>query len=139
VRAIYYYRALDPVEAKEQFGYVHNFLVHKWYFDEMYDAVLVRPAVVVGWFFSGIDRYVLDGFAHFLARATVVIAWLHRGFDTFFVDWLVNLTASILYRTGNLLRGVQTGFLRSYVLFLALGAIALFVLLSYLVATAAAR
>ncbi|MGL4551636.1 MAG: proton-conducting transporter membrane subunit [Gemmataceae bacterium] len=137
--ATYYFRALDPAEAKEQFPAVHAFLVHKWYFDEVYDALLVRPVVVVGRAFAAFDKNVLDGTLHALARGTVAVAKAHRSFDTYFVDWLVNLTASVIYRTGNSLRGVQTGFLRSYVLFLALGAVALFVLLSYFVATAAAR
>src|SRR5262249_17160558 len=40
---IYYSRVLDPTEAKAQFPGVHRFLWHKWYFDELYSAMLVRP------------------------------------------------------------------------------------------------
>ena len=28
---------------RERFARVHNFLLHKWYFDELYDAAFVRP------------------------------------------------------------------------------------------------
>ncbi len=36
---------------KEQFPAVHAFLTHKWYFDELYSAMVVRPALVVAhWF-----------------------------------------------------------------------------------------
>ena len=44
---LYYYRVLDPAEAQEQFPGVHRFLRHKWYFDELYSVMLVRPALVV--------------------------------------------------------------------------------------------
>ena len=57
---IYYYRVLDPAEAKEQFPGVHRFLAHKWYFDELYSAMLVRPALVVAgwcrWFDTDVHR-----------------------------------------------------------------------------------
>ena len=36
------------------------------------------------------------------------------------VDGLVNLTARVLYGVGNWLRNLQTGYIRSYVLFLVL-------------------
>ena len=34
------------VLAAEQFPGVHRFLLHKWYFDELYSAVVVRPGVI---------------------------------------------------------------------------------------------
>jgi NADH:ubiquinone oxidoreductase subunit 5 (chain L)/Multisubunit Na+/H+ antiporter, MnhA subunit len=42
---------------------VYTFLVHKWYFDELYDALFVRPALVFGralW--RGFDLGVIDRF-----------------------------------------------------------------------------
>src|SRR4029079_12066592 len=76
--ATYYFRALDPAEAKEQLAYVHNFLIHKWYFEQLCRAVPVRPAVTVGRFFAAFDRNVLDGTVHAVARATVAVAKGHR-------------------------------------------------------------
>src|SRR5437588_8559509 len=58
---LYYYRALDPVEAREQFPGVHTFLRHKWYFDEIYSAVVVRPSLVVAHWFKAFDLWVIDG------------------------------------------------------------------------------
>lgn len=136
---IYYFRSFDPSEAKEQFPTIHAFLIHKWYFDEIYDSILVRPVVVLGRLFAAFDHKFLNTTVDTIAHISLMVAKGHRFFDTYFIDWLVNVTASSIYRMGDSLRAMQTGFVRSYVLFLAIGAIAIFVLLSYVVAAAAAR
>ena len=51
---------------------------------------------------------------------------------------LANLIGNVTYWVGARLRGVQTGFLRSYVLFLVLAAVGIFIVLSYLVRMATA-
>jgi hypothetical protein len=55
------------------------------------------------------------------------------------VDGLVNVAGNSVYGVGRSLRNVQTGHLRGYVLFLMLGAVALFALATYFVSLAAAR
>jgi NADH-quinone oxidoreductase subunit L len=135
---LYYNHALDPAEAKEQFPKLHAFLVHKWYFDELYSAVVVRPALVVGRWCRSFDGGVIDGVLHALARGTVQLARWDGRFDNGFVDWLVNLVGNVTYSVGAWLRTVQTGSLRNYVLFLVLAAVGIFVALSYFVALAAA-
>ncbi|MBY0229374.1 MAG: NADH-quinone oxidoreductase subunit L [Gemmataceae bacterium] len=134
--ATYYYHALDPEEARAQFPGLHAFLVNKWYFDHAYSVLVVRPAMTVAHFFKWFDLRVLDGFIHSLARGTVTVAKGHGKFDNGFIDWLVNLVANVTHSIGSSFRSVQTGFLRSYVLFLALAAAALFVALAYFVSIA---
>ena len=42
---------------------LYAFLVHKWYFDELYDFIFVRPAKYIGWaLWRGGDGRVIDGF-----------------------------------------------------------------------------
>ena len=42
---------------------LHNFLINKWYFDELYDFLLVKPAKKIGNFFWKVgDVYIIDGF-----------------------------------------------------------------------------
>ena len=57
-------------------------------------------------------------------------------FDARIIDGLVNVLAQACYGLAARLRGVQTGYLRSYVLFLALAVVGVFVLVSLLVARA---
>jgi NADH-quinone oxidoreductase subunit L len=127
--AMYYFGALDPEEAKEQFPGVHAFLSHKWYFDELYSAVLVRPSLAVAHWCRNFDTYVIDGFVHLIARWNLLTSYWSGRFDKGIVDGLANLIADVSYAVGAWLRNVQTGYLRSYVLFLALAAMAVWMLL----------
>ncbi len=132
------FKVFDPAEVKEQFPWLHRFLSHKWYFDELYSAALVRPSVVVGRWFAAFDRRAIDGAVDGASRFTVLASKWNGLFDLGVIDGLVNLTARVIYGVGGWLRGVQTGYLRSYVLFLALAAVGIFVVLSYFVAMATA-
>jgi NADH-quinone oxidoreductase subunit L len=135
--ALYYYCILDPHEARMQFPAVYNFLLHKWYFDELYSAVLVRPGLVVANWARNFDLNVIDGFVNFLAQIGVWLAWVSGLFDRYVVDGLANLLASVSYGIGGWLRRFQTGYLRNYVLFLVLGAVSIWVILSFLMGTPA--
>jgi NADH-quinone oxidoreductase subunit L len=135
---LYWRRVLDPAEAQERYPGVHRFLSHKWYFDELYSVLLVRPSLMVARGFRWFDAVVIDGAVNGLGRCTVGLAKWDGLFDKTIIDGLANLTARVIQATGRWLRTWQTGSLRSYVLFLALAVIGLFVLLRYLATAAAA-
>jgi NADH-quinone oxidoreductase subunit L len=135
---LYVTRVMDPADAKEQFPGVHAFLWNKWYFDDLYSVVVVRPALVVSHWFRAFDLKFIDGIIHGAAHAVLWLRAVSGRFDNGVVDGLVNLVGDVIYGTGARLRGMQTGYLRSYVLFLALAAIVIFVVLSYFVTRATA-
>lgn len=59
----YIRRPYLPVELASQQPLLYNFLLNKWYFDELYDLIFVRPAKWIGrflWKFG--DGYIIDGF-----------------------------------------------------------------------------
>ncbi len=59
---IYLRRPEVPVMLRDRFKDVYLFLYNKWYFDEAYDAVIVRPIEVFGRFCSQIfDQVILQG------------------------------------------------------------------------------
>ena len=134
----YYYHRLDPADSKEQFPGLYALLENKYYFDEVYSVLLVRPAMVVARAFSRFDTTRIDGLIHGVARTTLRVARGYGRFDSGIIDGLVNLVGNVAYSIGSRFRKVQTGYLRSYVLFLALAAVGLFILLSYFVARATA-
>jgi NADH-quinone oxidoreductase subunit L len=69
---------------------VHRLLLHKYYVDEIYDAVIVHPLV----------RISQDG--------------LWRGFDVRVVDAIVNGVGSMVAGGSTVLRRLQTGSVRAY-------------------------
>jgi NADH-quinone oxidoreductase subunit L len=130
--SVYYFNMLDPADAKEQFPGIYKFLVNKWYFDSVYSAMLVRPALAVAGWCKFFDSTVIDGAIHGTARVTVKVARDSGRFDNGIIDGLVNVLADACYATGTWLRNVQTGYLRSYVLFLVLAAVGIWVILTSL-------
>jgi len=126
---LYGAKSVDPAEIKRQFAGLHNFLVEKWHFDTLYDVMFVRPVHVVAGWCAWIDRNILDGFLHTSCKLTVDVSSLDRRFDEAIVDGLVNLLADVTFGIGRSLRAVQTGLLRQYVMFIAVGVMTLFVLL----------
>lgn len=125
----YYFRVLDPGESQDRFPGVHRFLWHKWYFDELYSAIIVRPGLAIAQWCAAFDRIVIDGLVNATGRWAVTISTISGQADRGIVDGFVNLIANVSYAIGAWFRNVQTGYLRTYVLFLALAAIALFILL----------
>ena len=52
-----------PVELANQHQLLYRFLLNKWYFDELYDFIFVRPAKWIGHFlWKKGDGFVIDGF-----------------------------------------------------------------------------
>jgi len=130
--AFFWWGALNPEDVRRQFAPVYRALVNKWYFDELYDAIFIQPSFVVARMVSGIDKRWIDAFLDWLARSCV---WFSKVFDMIadrtIVDGLVNLVAGWTYSLGLSLHSVQTGRLRQYVMFIVIGAVAIFVLIGF--------
>jgi len=129
--AFYGWRLVDPREVKAQFKPIYNFLVGKWYFDELYQVLFVKPTHFVARRVSEFDRKVIDGLIDRSAWAVRKISVIDDWIDRTFVDGLVNLVARWTHAIGLSLRVVQTGKLRQYAMFVIVGTVGLFVLVSF--------
>ena len=90
-----------PVELARQHEPLYRFLLNKWYFDELYDFLLVRPAIWLGrLLWKGGDGWLIDGF----------------GPD--------GVSARVLDVTRNVVR-LQTGYLYHYAFAMLIGVAAL--------------
>jgi NADH-quinone oxidoreductase subunit L len=59
----YIQRPYLPVELANQQPMLYQFLLNKWYFDELYDLIFVRPAKWIGYtLWKKGDGFVIDGF-----------------------------------------------------------------------------
>ncbi|MCA9114354.1 MAG: NADH-quinone oxidoreductase subunit L [Planctomycetaceae bacterium] len=126
---LYGLRIVNPAEIGRHLSGLHGFLVEKWQFDTLYDVMFVRSTRVVAGWAAAFDRVVFDGFLHSVCRGTVNVSRWDRKFDESIIDGLVNLVGDSVFTVGRSLRRVQTGHLRQYVMFIAVGVMALFVLL----------
>jgi proton-translocating NADH-quinone oxidoreductase chain L len=117
----------NPKDIAAAFPGLHDFLIHKWYFDELYDAALVRPALALARLASNFDRWIIDGIVNGSAFLTEHLSRLEGVFDNIAVDGIVNWSARGVYVVGDWSRGIQTGRLRNYLMFLAIALVGLFV------------
>jgi NADH-quinone oxidoreductase subunit L len=75
-----------PALAARRFRAVYLFLLNKWYFDELYDALFVRPALALGrglWQRGDggtIDRFGPDGLAATTIRLAIRASRLQTGY-----------------------------------------------------------
>jgi NADH-quinone oxidoreductase subunit L len=59
----YIQRPYLPVELANQQPMLYQFLLNKWYFDELYDLIFVRPAKWIGYtLWKKGDGFIIDGF-----------------------------------------------------------------------------
>ncbi|MBU4272804.1 MAG: NADH-quinone oxidoreductase subunit L [Planctomycetes bacterium] len=128
--AFYGLRKLDPADARRTFSPLYKLFVHKWWFDELYALLLIRPVLRISNWVEAIDKRVIDWLADNSARAVAAVARLDDWIDRIFVDNTVNLLARWTYSTGLWLRRLQTGNVRQYVMWLGAGLVGLFVLMN---------
>jgi NADH-quinone oxidoreductase subunit L len=77
-----------PAAFVAQFPHLHRFLMHKWYFDELYDLIFVRPAMWLGHLLwkkgdeGTIDRFGPHGAAYAVGVGNKLTARLQSGYVT---------------------------------------------------------
>ncbi|HVJ84991.1 MAG TPA: NADH-quinone oxidoreductase subunit L, partial [Caulifigura sp.] len=120
---------VNPAAIKMQLKGLHTFLTDKWIFDSAYDVMFVRPAHVVARWAQAFDKSVLDSLLHRVSKSMVDISKWDRKFDETVVDRLVNVVGELTFSAGRSIKGLQTGRLRQYVMFIAFGVLGLFLAL----------
>jgi NADH-quinone oxidoreductase subunit L len=121
---------LNPAEVARQFKPIYVFLWNKWYFDELYHYLFVKPTLFVANRVAEFDKVVIDGIIDGLAMITRMVARLDDLSDRYLIDGLANGLAAWTYATGVKLRSAETGRIRQYVMFIVVGTVAMFVLIS---------
>ncbi len=118
-----YRRAGQTDPMRRALGPVYSLIEHKYYFDELYDFLFVRPSK---WFaeqftYMFLDRQVIDGILHRAARIFFALGRIFRNnFDAPVINGFGDFTASVTQSFGRLLRRIQTGEVQQYLLFVAL-------------------
>jgi NADH-quinone oxidoreductase subunit L len=90
-----------PRQFVGQFGVLYQFLLNKWYFDELYHALFVAPAFALGRFFwkvgdvGFIDRFGPNGIAALVVQGNKITRRLQSGYlYTYALVMLIGLAAA---------------------------------------------
>jgi NADH-quinone oxidoreductase subunit L len=122
--------AADPLS--RWLGPLHTLLRNKYYIDELYTTVFVRPAYWFGETFvsAWTDRKVIDGFLHGVARSALAMgAWLRRWIDILIVNGFGDFVGGSTKDAGRTFRVIQSGRVQAY---LAAGLLFAGLMLSFL-------
>ncbi|TFH35357.1 MAG: hypothetical protein E4G99_07470, partial [Anaerolineales bacterium] len=109
--------AADPL--RKPLGGLYTLFQNKYYFDEIYQAAIVRPAY---WFaetftYRWIDRGLIDGFLHLIARVSLKIGtYLRTYIDMPIVNGAGDAVGEGVKRIGRSIRVIQTGRVQEYLI-----------------------
>ncbi len=116
----------------ERWKGVWTVVYNKYYVDELYEVMVLRPTSQVARAFSWFDGKILDGLVHTVAAFTRAFANLDGAIDKYLVDGAVNGVANVIGWAGGSLRHLQTGRIQTY-LYGALGGALVVVLVNFLI------
>ncbi len=122
---VYYWKVVPSSTLRAAAGSLFELVSHKYYFDELYQAVFVRGTVWISQALRTFDVYVIDALVNLIGYAGIGLTRIGRVIDTYVVDGLVNLIGWVVGRVGGGLRYIQTGRAQNYLLAIALGVIVL--------------
>jgi NADH-quinone oxidoreductase subunit L len=105
-------------------GPLHTVLKHKYYIDELYQTVFIRPSQAIArvtgdW----IDRGIIDGILHAIARVFTWIGDLLKVLNLWLIDGFGDGIPVAIGKLGQRLRFLQTGSVQQYLLLLAVFAL----------------
>jgi NADH-quinone oxidoreductase subunit L len=120
---MYYKKKISPDAIVEKFKPIHTLLYNKYYFDEIYNYILIAPLMgftrVLWWF----DANIIDGLVNLTGWATVKWADIKMWFDKWIIDGAVNGLGYICMAAAWLLKYLQTGSVQFYTLIVAAASI----------------
>jgi NADH-quinone oxidoreductase subunit L len=130
---MYLKNVLSAENMGKRAGFLYDWSLNKYYFDENYDKYLYQPTLRLAKKISWIDwelydKYFINGFGR-------VTAWASRvsgKFDYDIIDQLlVDGFGRIADNLGSILKKVQTGKLQNYLLYVTVGIIILMIIQSF--------
>ncbi len=106
--------AADPL--RSVLGPVYTLLENKYYFDELYELIFVRPArwLAEKVIYLAIDKGIIDGTLHTIGRAVEWWAFRNKDFDTYVVNGFGDAVPNGIGNLGDAFKYVQSGRVQQY-------------------------
>jgi NADH-quinone oxidoreductase subunit L len=126
---VYVFRIIDPDKTAQAIRPLYLYSFNKWYWDEIYDATIIKGSILISKILAWFDTNIVDGLVNGVATIFRKFAFFNGGVDKYVVDGLVNFTAFTVQTTGAVFRKIQTGKVQTYlvmVVFAVLGWFALY-------------
>lgn len=125
---------MDPLE--RPLGSIHKLLKNKYYFDELYEAIFIRPSYWISETFTykWLDLKLIDGLLHTIARFGLFAGRVLRNlFDLPVVNGAGDAVGEGTRGFGGILRHIQSGRVQQYMVAALAAVFVVGILLYYLV------
>ena len=108
--------ASDPDPLISPLGPIHTLLLRKYFLDDLYHYVLVRPSKWISerLMYRWMDQGLIDGLLHAIGFAAMRIGAGARLFDTWGINYPPDRLGDGVKLTGRSLRVIQTGRIQNY-------------------------
>jgi NADH-quinone oxidoreductase subunit L len=127
-----------PAKIEKKLNGFYELVYHKYYVDEIYDALFVNRTKDLGLALGSFDRNVIDGLGvNGVGWMTRFISLVSMWWDTWIVDGSVRLGARIVWLLSFPVRMIQDGEMQDYMLLIVIGLIGFMAYYFHLVRAAA--
>ncbi len=124
----------EPDPLRRILGPIFVGMENKWWIDELYDFLILRPYVAISWFLADVVdwRFLHDWFHDSVLGSAYRNGsrWLAWVFDLRVIDGFANGLGNVTKGASQRLRVLQTGYVRNYALAVLVGGV---LVLSYFI------
>jgi NADH-quinone oxidoreductase subunit L len=110
-----------------KFAFVYKIVFNKYYVDELYNIIIIRPLLWFNDVIKSFDQAIIDGLVNATASLGVFWSAVSGWWDWFFVDGAVNVVAEATITSGRKVRKLQTGKIQHYFYIILFGLIVMLI------------
>ena len=125
---MYIKKSISPQALGARFKSLYTLLYNKWYFDEIYDAAIIKPTLAFTNLLWSFDGGIIDWVVNFFGKFTLWLSVVKNWIDVHIVDGAVNGLGYTIWATGALLRQFQTGKVQMYGFFIIFGIVLMLII-----------
>jgi NADH-quinone oxidoreductase subunit L len=122
----YVFGVIDPDKTAQAIRPLYLYSFNKWYWDEIYDATVIKGSMLISKMLAWFDANIIDGIVNGIATIFRKVAFANGSFDKYVVDGLVNFTAFFVQTSGAVLRKTQTGKVQTYLVMVTVAVLGYF-------------
>ena len=111
---VYVFGFINPEKTAQRIRPFYLFSFNKWYWDEIYDATVIKGSLLLSKILAWFDSNIVDGIVNGAGALVRKFGTASGGFDRYVVDGLVNFTAFFVQTSGAAMKKIQTGKVQTY-------------------------
>jgi len=97
-----------------QSGFLFRLSCNEWYFDKIYNAIIIKPILAISRYTFWFDRRIIDGSISVLAKTGIFLSKVAAWTDRHIIDGFLKLLVAIVRAIGNFVRRFQGGKVQYY-------------------------